>query len=238
MKMNPKVRDLQLWLNSKGANLNPDGVGGKLTRQAILDVFRYRWADAVTTQAIHKFADRLGGSVAQMRAVSEVEAPRGGWDNTGLLVALYERHYGWKRWQILLPLLSNPKPGGYTIDVDNDGINDSWEKVADAACRFGMEAFECASWGKFQIMGAWWKKLGYASVLDFVYGMTRDETAHYEAMVRYIERFGLKAAFQKISGRPADCVDFAKGYNGPRYAKNQYDVKIASAFRRNQWLNA
>lgn len=237
MSNKQKVRDLQLWLNSKGANLNPDGVGGKLTRQAILDVFRYRWANAINTAAIVKFAARLKCTTAQIRAVSEVEAPSGGWDSTGLLTALYERHYGWKRWMIHIPLLSNPKPGGYTIDVDRNGINDSWEKVADAACRFGMEAFECASWGKFQIMGAWWKKLGYPSVLDFVFALSRDETDHYEALVRYIERFGLVKAIQQISDDPADCRPFASGYNGKGYAKNQYDVKIAAAHRRNKWFD-
>lgn len=223
-----KVMDLQIWLNKHGADLKTDGIGGPATRQAIFDVFRNTKAPAATEEDKARIATRLGGSLKQMNAVSAVEAPRGGWDRKGMLTCLYERHYGWKRWRIKIPFLSNPKPGGYTIDADRDGINDSWEKAADAACRFGAEAFECLSWGKFQIMGAWWKKLGYASVLDFVFILSEHEANHYEALARYIERFGLKKAFQNISDKPSDCVAFARGYNGPGYAKYNYDRRIAA----------
>lgn len=227
------VAKTQSWLNAHGASLVVDGDGGPKTRQAVLDVFRNTDAPAATPGDINAIAIRLGGTGARLMAVTQVEAPRGGWDTSGLLTCLYERHYGWKRWRVKLPFLSDPKPGGYTIDADRDGVNDSWEKVADASCRFGgASAFECASWGKFQIMGAWWEKLGYPSAMDFVWQLSRSEAAHYEAFARYIEHFGLKQAFQRISGNPADCVAFARGYNGAGYKKYSYDEKIAAAFRR------
>ena len=156
---------------------------------------------------------------------------------SGLLTALYERHYAWRRVKIAVPFLSSPKPGGYTVDIDDDGINDSWEKVADSALRWGAPvAFECASWGKFQIMGAWWKQLGYASALDFVWTLSRTEQAHYQALARYVVKFGLVGAFRSISGNPDDCKAFAKGYNGSGYAKYNYHTRIAQAFRAAQGL--
>lgn len=223
----------QTWLNQKGAKLVVDGVAGPKTRQAVFDVFRNRHADPVSQGELSFFAKSLGGTVRQIKAVAAVEAPRGGWDNTGLLACLYERHYFWKRIRIKIPLLSDPTPGGYTIDADKDGINDSWEKVVDAALGYNVEeAFESASWGKFQIMGAWWDKLGYASVLDFVYALSRNETAHYDALCRFIKTFGLTKAFQSIGADPESCRAFAKGYNGSAYAKHNYHGRIAEAYRK------
>lgn len=226
-----EVCDLQHWLNDHGAGIIVDGIGGPKTRRAIFDVFRNTDAPAVNRADKIVIAQRLGGTVRQVNAFSKVEAPRGGWDSTGLLTCLYERHYTWKRVRIIVPFLSNPKPGGYTIDIDDDGINDSWEKVADAACRWGQVAFECASWGKFQIMGAWWKKLGYKSVLDFVWALSRDEAAHYDAFARYMEKFGLVDAFSQISEDPEDNRPVAKGYNGSGYRKYSYHVRLADAMK-------
>lgn len=232
--MNQKIAALQTWLNAKGhkPQLVVDGQPGEITRQAIFDTFRNKNAVAVTAADIQRFADRLGAAPRQVRAVASVESGGSGWDDAGLLKCLYERHYGWKRFRVLNPLLSNPSPGGYTIDADRDGTNDSWEKVADSALAFREpnKAFECASWGKFQIMGAWWQKLGYSSAAEFVWLLSRSEVEHYEAFVRYIERFGLVDAFRKVDGNPMNCLPIAEGYNGK--AQKGYDARIAAAYRR------
>lgn len=231
---NPKLVALQTYLNARGykPQLVVDGLAGPATRKAVLDTFVNRSAPAATAAEIKGFADRLGATPRQVRAVAAVESSGKGWDHQGRLACLYERHYGWKRFRILNPLLSNPSPGGYTIDADKDGINDSWEKVADAALTFKEpnKAFECASWGGFQIMGAWAEKLGYGSAVEMVWQLSRSEAAHYEAFVRYIEKFDLVAAFRKVDGNPFNCNALARGYNGPK--QKGYDVKIAAAFRR------
>ena len=223
------VRDLQIWLNAKGANLAVDGKGGPATRAAILSVFRNTKAPAVTKGQLEVFAMRLGGTVKQIAAVAMVESAGGGFDDAGRPKVLYERHYAWRRLRVLIPLLSNPSPGGYTIDADRDGINDSWEKVADMACRNPDVAFESASWGKFQVMGAWAVKLGYPNAIEFAWSMVVSEAGHYEALVRYIERFGLIPAFRQLSANPAACTLFARGYNGPK--QQGYDQRLARAMR-------
>jgi hypothetical protein len=226
------MKGFQAWLNARGAALAVDGLAGPKTRQAILDVFRNPSATAATPGDVRMFAEGLGGKLEQMAAVAEVESRGSGWDSAGRLSCLYERHYLWKRVAIKVPLLSDPVPGGYTIDADHDGVNDSWEKVADAACKFGPDkAFECASWGKFQVMGAWWERLGYASALDFVWTLNQSQRAHYDAFARFIRANGLLMAFRRISGQAEDCRAFAKGYNGPAYAKHNYHARIAEAFR-------
>lgn len=223
------LRDLQLWLNAKGANLVVDGKKGPRTRQAILDTFVNLNAAAVNTNDIIRIAGRLGGSTRQLQAVAKVESAGGGWDNAGRLKCLYERHYFWKRWRVKIPLLSDPVAGGYTTDANKDGVNDSWEKVADAAMLNPLAAFESASWGKFQIMGAHAEKLGYANALEFVWTLSRGEAAHYEALARYIEVYGGKAKFQALSTNWRSNTAFAVFYNGPK--QKGYDHKLAEAMR-------
>jgi hypothetical protein len=229
--MGTETLELQVWLNNKGAQLAVDGKAGPATRRATIEAFRNLKAAAITPGELKMIADRLGASVAQVAAVAAVESNGGGWDDAGLLKCLWERHYLFKRLRFSIPLISDPKPGGYTIDADHDGINDSWEKLADAAARYGRLAFECASFGKFQIMGAHWKTLGYASVLDFVWQLSQSELAHYDAFARYLEANSLVAALRQVDGNAINCRALARGYNGSGYATYSYDVKIAHAFR-------
>src|SRR5688572_24484818 len=116
------LRDLQEWLNAHGASLVVDGRGGPATRSAILNVFVNPKAPAVTPADIARVAARLGGTPRQVAAVAKVESAGGGWDTAGRLKCLHERHYFWRRLQVIIPGLSNPTPGGYTNDADSDGI--------------------------------------------------------------------------------------------------------------------
>jgi hypothetical protein len=224
--------DLQQKINATSAiaPIPADGRFGPLTRAAIIEVFRNTRAPAVTPEDIASIAGSLGVPTRNLKAVAQVESGGGGWDRSGLLACLWERHYLWRRVRIAVPFLSNPTPGGYTIDADRDGINDSWEKLADSAGRFGFPiAAECASFGKFQIMGAHWKALGYASVWDFIWQLSRGEAAHYRAFAAFVRVNGLIPALQAVNGNPAACTAFARGYNGK--GQKGYDSRIAAAWR-------
>jgi N-acetylmuramidase len=221
------LAQFQAWLNAHGANIAVDGKAGPVTRKAIIDTFTNLNASAISQQDLIHFAARLGGTVKQVQAVAKVESAGGGWNDQGQPKALYERHYAWRRLKILIPFLSNPSPGGYTLDADRDGLNDSWEKIADMAMRNPIVAFESASFGKFQVMGAWAVKLGYANAIEFAYSMVAAERAHYEALVRYIEVFGGKAKFQAISRDWRTCTAFAQFYNGK--GQKGYDKRISEA---------
>lgn len=233
------LADLQAWLNARGARITVDGKRGPETRRAILDTFINTSASAITPQQMTAIAHRLGGTTRQLAAVAKVESAGGGWDDAGRLKCLYERHYFWRRLRIKIPFLSDPAPGGYTIDADRNGINDSWEKVADAAMRNPVAAFESASWGKFQIMGAHasadparkGKVVFDGNAIDFVWWLTRAEAYHYQALARFIEVNGLVPAFRALSDNPEDCRAFARGYNGARYAAGNYHGKLAAAMR-------
>lgn len=229
--MSTKIRALQQWLNFHGAYLVEDGLPGPATRSAIIETFRNKNAPAISIPEIKMIADRLGCTTRQLAAVAFVESNGGGWDDKGLLKCLWERHYLWRRVRIAIPLLSNPGNGGYTTDADNDGINDSWEKLADASLRFGFGiAAECASFGKFQVMGAHWKVLGYPSVAEMIWGLSRCEAAHYEQLARFIEVNGLKSALRSGGHSKASWTPFARGYNGA--GQQGYDQRLADAFGR------
>ena len=89
-------------------------------------------------------------------------------------------------------------------------------------------AHESASWGAFQIMGYHWRVMGYTSVHDFAADMHKGYAHQLRAFVRFISAdSGLRSALRR-----KDWTDFARRYNGPEYAKNAYDVKLALAYER------
>lgn len=221
------LAQFQQWLNARGAKLVVDGKGGPATRSAIIETFRNTSAPAATDAEKASIARALGGTLKQLKAVDTVESGGAGWDNNGLLKCLFERHYVFRRIRVLIPFLSNPTPGGYTMDADRDGINDSWEKVADMAMRNPLVAFESASWGRFQIMGAHAKALGYENAVEFAWALSRDEAAHYKALGAFIRVNGLQKAFMALSTDWRACTAFARAYNGK--GQQGYDRRLAKA---------
>ena len=89
---------------------------------------------------------------------------------------------------------------------------------------------ECAmlatSWGLGQIMGFNYKAAGYNTVQDFVNAMYESEKNQLLAMCRFIK--SNKAMYTALKNE--DWAKFAKLYNGPGYAVNQYDKKLKEAF--------
>lgn len=232
--MTANGKAFQAFLVSKGADLSPygiDGVVGTATLREFYRIFANRQAAAVTGDEIAAFARSLGASAKQLAAFAKVESGRSGFLNTGHPKILWERHYFWRRIRVKIPFISNPRPGGYTLDADRDGINDSWQKLMTACRRDPVAAFESCSWGKFQIMGAHWKALGYESVFAFAWSMVESERGHYEAFVRFIRVNGLAAMLRQVSADPSDNIALVRRYNGPAFRKNAYHVKLAMEMR-------
>ena len=206
-----------------------DGIVGPKTLIALPGVSAPRHLkDADLVQA----ADTLGVQVAAIRAVNEVESRGQGFLPDGRPVILFERHVFFKRLQMRgvdpVPLAAkyqgivSSTPGGYM------GGAAEYTRLASAE-RFGADAArESASWGAFQIMGYHWKALRYSSVDDFVARMYEGEADHLDAFVRFIAAdTTLLAALKRM-----DWTAFAKTYNGPNYARNLYDAKLAQAYAR------
>lgn len=220
------VRDLQSWLVTHGArDLVIDGAGGPATRAAIMAVFANKNAPAVSADEIAAFADGIGIPAKNLRAIAKVESGGAGYDDDGRPKILFERHYFHRltagKWSVTG--FSDPKPGGYN--------QPSWEKLTLAACRNPDAAFASASWGKFQIMGAHAKALGYVSAIEFAWSMVESEAGHYAALAKFITINRLTAAARALSTNPETCRAFASAYNGTGYRKFSYHEQLAGAMQ-------
>ncbi len=185
----------------------------------------------LTEQDYERAASRLRCDVPAVKAVAEVESAGGGFLADGRPKILFERHIF--RRQLLdrgvdtrayereQPELVNVKSGGYI------GGAGEWRRLDDAVQIHREAALSSASWGKFQILGSNWKAAGADSLQDFVNDMYRSEGAQLDAFVSFVLANGIDDEL-----RNHDWAGFARRYNGPAFAKNRYDVKMAAAHAR------
>ena len=102
-----------------------------------------------------------------------------------------------------------------------------WRLLSAAASIDRKAAYESTSWGMGQVMGAHWAWLGYASIDALVEEARSGALGQLRLMARYIDKAGLANAL-----RQRDWAAFARGYNGPAFAQNNYHGKLASAYAR------
>lgn len=210
----------------RSAGMKDDGVVGHATMAALS-----RGSRTLTGGDLSLAAESLGVDVASVRAVTHVESRASGFLSDGRPVILFERHIMRRRLaeigrdvdllQRYLPEIINVVPGGYKGgSAEHDRLYLAQQIDFDSAV-------ESASWGLFQIMGFHWQVLGYESAKAFARAMNQSEGQQLDAFVRFIKAdAGLHRAL-----RSKDWADFARRYNGPAYAKNQYDVKLAEAYK-------
>lgn len=179
--------------------------------------------------------------VAAVKAVAEVESRGSGFLPDGRPTVLFERHIMFRRVRDKLglpkaealakqhPDLISTTPGGYLSPTKEPDRMGRAADLIDRDC-----ALESASWGAFQIMGFHWKTLGYARLQDFVNAMYRSEAGHLDAFVRFIKANPALVKALREQNWPA----FARGYNGPAFAVNKYDTKLAAAFNRHSLVQA
>lgn len=216
----------------KSAGLVVDGIYGPKTAAAL--ILNSKAPELLSQHDLQEAAEHLGVPVAVIMAVSSVESAGSGF-LSGRPRVLFERHIfrrqlsaarlpasELKQLEAKHPNLINKQPGGY------QGGSLEWQRL-DAASRIHSNAAqESASWGLYQIMGFHWEHLGYASIADFVERMRQSEAQHLEAFVRFVKAD--KALHKALQDR--QWAKFARRYNGPAYAQNLYDVKMARAFDR------
>ena len=238
------VKELQQWINRKITEnklniplLKEDGVGGVLTRSAFILLFVNKNARAIDETERLLIAKSLGDvNTKRIRAVAQVESAGSGWFDSGLPKILYERHYFHKfvkkniNW-LKGHFLANAKSGGYTVDIDGNGINDNWDKLAAAVCINPDAALQSVSIGSFQVMGKWYKDCGYQHPIDMLWDARNSEYAHYKMLAGFIKANRLEKKFLAISTRAIDNVPFVEAYNGPAWHKNDYANKLAKAMR-------
>ena len=177
-------------------------------------------------------SQKLGVDIASVMAVNEVESLGSGFIRPGQPRILFERHVFYRQLrsrkidtaplQKRYPGIVNPSRGGYA------GGRSEYTRLAVAVDIHRDSAYESASWGAFQIMGFHWKLLGFDSPQDFVDYASSDEAAQLDMFVRFI--MADSNLHKALQGKKWST--FARLYNGPAYAENLYDVKMARAYKR------
>lgn len=100
-----------------------------------------------------------------------------------------------------------------------------WNVLERAAAIDRASAYAATSWGVGQVMGDHWRHLGYASVEAMVAAARSSLDGQLDLMIRFIERAGLVEVLNRN-----DWAAFARAYNGPAFARNRYDRKLAAAY--------
>lgn len=187
----------------------------------------------LTALDFNRAADALGCTVAEIKAVCQVEAPLGGFQADYRPTILFERHkfseFTAGAFDRDYPDLSNRKPGGYGL------YSQQHDRLARAAKLDRVAALKATSWGKFQIMGFNHVQAGFDLLQLFINAMYRSEGAQLDAFVSYVRNDRRK---HPASGRTMrECLilhdwdGFARLYNGPSYQINNYATKLAAAHR-------
>lgn len=189
----------------------------------------------LTQSDFQRAAFTLGCAMASIMAVCRVEAPDGGFDGAGQPRILFEGHKfsaaTGGRFDKTHPTISYPTwtrqfyARGPNADARNAGEH---LRLQQAAALDRTAAMQSASWGMFQVLGANYAASGFASLQEFLNAMYAGEVQQLDAFVQFVLRnHGLASAL-----RDQRWADFARRYNGPRYAENAYDIKLEAAYRR------
>jgi hypothetical protein len=184
-------------------------------------------------QEIVSFAQERGIHPSSLLAVCEVEsggrlfARVSGQDEP---LIRFEGHYFYRllaasrRNRAVVQGLAHRKAGRVANPRTQAG---RWKLLHKASVIDRDAALQSVSWGLGQVMGIHWRWLEYGSIDAMVAAARSGLDGQVELMVRFIEKSGLTDALAE-----ADWRDFARGYNGPAYARNRYDGKLAAASRK------
>lgn len=180
----------------------------------------------ITDIDLCRAAKRVGCTPAEIKTFLEVETKNDGFDDQDRPLILFERHwfhhYTKGIYDSSHPGISNPKAGGYGA-----GGNHQWDRYAEAAALNEWAAKMSCSWGLGQVMGLNYLVAGFPTLDEFVSAMFESEGRQLDASVSFIVHNHLDDDLRNHSW-----ATFARGYNGAGYAKNEYDTKLAAAYRK------
>jgi len=179
----------------------------------------------LTAGGFDQASQALGGDPCALWALITVETSGFGFLTDRRPKILFEQHWFHQltkgRFDETDPGISSPKPG-YPRGVD------PYARLARALELDRMAALQSASWGLGQIMGFNATRLGYRDAVDMIERFRQGEDAQLEGVRRFIAKEpSLERAF-----RSRDWATVGLHYNGPSYARNEYDAKLAYFFAK------
>ncbi|MDI9239905.1 N-acetylmuramidase family protein [Lysobacter sp. LF1] len=184
----------------------------------------------ITEQAWSACALRLAVDEAALRAVAEVESSGSGFlpPPSQQPKVRFEGHVFHRltggRFDTTAPRLSYARWDRSKYAGSSLG---EWQRLEAAVALDRDAALKSASWGAFQLMGFNHAMCGFPDVERFVQAHMAGGDAQLAAFASFVDR----AVFLDPLRRH-DWASFARAYNGPGYAANQYDRKLAHSYAR------
>jgi peptidoglycan hydrolase-like protein with peptidoglycan-binding domain len=182
-----------------------------------------------------KLAAQYGLEQAVIYTIQAVESGGKGYLPDGRAKILFEGHVFWKE------LVKIGKDPNKLVKGNENVLYPKWvkthyvggageyDRLAKAQKIDSTAALKSASWGEFQIMGNNHKTVGYSTVEEFVEAMKVPGTNNVKALLEFCKNNKL---LKFVNGPSKDWAGFARGYNGPGYATNKYDTKLAAAYAK------
>lgn len=210
--------------------LEADGICGSKTWKVLHSEFDI---PGITEDEYKEAAKELNIDVALIKAVVEVEASGRGFENNRRPRILFEGHIFWSR---LKKLGIDPEKyleghsGVLYPKWDKNkyfGGEKEWSRLEEAWSINKKASLESASFGLFQIMGFNYEACGCKDVFEFVSKMFLSEGDQLMLFCKFCKSLSLEKYL-----RDHDWAGFARRYNGPEYAKNEYDKKLKEAFKK------
>lgn len=167
---------------------------------------------------------RLGVHAAEVWTVLRVETSGCGFLADRRPQILYERHifHRLTAGRYDDGEISHPAPGRY----GRRGAH-QYDRLTAALALDRTAALESASWGIGQITGTNYRLAGFDNVENMVAAMLESEDSQLAAMGNFLLSAGLAEPLQAH-----DWTTLARGYNGPRYARNRYHIRLEDEYRR------
>jgi len=180
-------------------------------------------AKAMSSNGVDNAASMLGVLPVEVWTVLAVETRGCGFLSDRRPQILYERHIFHRltggRWDD--GNISDPSSGGYV------GGKGEYTRLAAAIALDRNAALQSASWGIGQVLGENFAMVGYSDVETMVSAMCDSEDNQLTAVANFITASQLAQALSSH-----DWPTFARGYNGPTYAKNQYDQQLDDHYQK------
>jgi N-acetylmuramidase/Putative peptidoglycan binding domain len=185
---------------------------------------------ALSSDGLAAVTSSLGIHAEEIWTVVHVETAGCGFISDGRPEILYERHifHRLTNGKFDDGDISAIKPGGYGSPGSHQ-----YDRLAAAIAKAPGDpnvraaALKSASWGIGQIMGENFSAAGFADVETMVSAMSDSEDKQLAAMGKLLASSRLDSPL-----RAHDWGSFARGYNGPNFAINRYDVKLNAEFQK------
>jgi hypothetical protein len=179
---------------------------------------------SLTSDGLAKISTSLGVHAAEVWTVLAVETSGCGFLPDRRPQILYERHIFHRLTEGRFDDgdISDPTAGGYGPRGAHQ-----YDRLAKAMAKDRASALQSASWGIGQIMGKNFALSGFHDVESMIAAMSQSEDSQLAAVGTFLCNCHLNACLQAH-----DWTSFARGYNGPNYAINRYDVRLNGEYQK------